>query len=184
MRAIKAHYDVDIPFKADGQGVQIAMPKQWDAELTPAAWARYNKLEADMLNSGVGSSTPELMVPLYSRLSVSILKAATLIAACKKFDEKVIIGEDDIVRAMKYGQQWREFGNQIVNGIGKNANERELERVMNAVMANPGISRGKLMQNYHLTKRSADAIFGTLIDRGQVTSNKVGNATIYFPVGA
>jgi hypothetical protein len=181
MRFLYDHYNQMVPMQVDGQGMKLSQPMEWEASLTDDAWARYNKVEDQFLKDGMATEHPDLMVPTYSRLSISILKAATLIAASQRLDDKVLVEEKHIVRALKYGQDWRHYANEVLNGIGKTTLEKELERILVAVTKNPGISRSTLMQNFHLSARQADAIFGTLDQRGQVIITRVGRAQILHP---
>jgi hypothetical protein len=182
VRYIGEFYNQMVPMVMQGTELKIPTPKQWDAVLTPEAWERYNKLEKDMLEAGVASERAELMVPLYQRLTVSGLKAATLIAASRQQEELVTVEESDIVRGIKYVQGWRAFANDVVNGIGRNTQEKELHKVLQSIMKNPGITRSKLMQNHHLTARSADAVFSTLEQRGQITSSRVSGSQVFHPL--
>lgn len=154
------------------------------AELTPAAWARYNKLESDLLQSGLDAERPELITPLFDRLAKSILKASLIIAASRQRDERVLVEEADLVAAIGYGAQWREHAIDVVNGVGHSAWERETTKILKAVAKSPGISRARLMQNYHLSAKAADAIFDTLIQRGEVTITKLAGRTCYYATAA
>ena len=181
MAFLYEHYTQQVSMEVQGTGIKMSQPQEWEATLTPDAWARYNKVESDMMRDGLGTEHSDLMVPTYARLSMSVLKAATLIAASRQIDEKVVVEEVDIVRALKYGQEWRYHANDVLNGIGKSTMERELDRILASVMKNPGISRSTLMQNYHLSARQADSIFGTLDQRGQIIISRVGKAQVFHP---
>lgn len=180
MEELIAHYVV--PGEAQKVPGGFAQPqnKVWDAELTPEAWARYNKFEQDMMQAGLDSERPELMTPLYDRLAKSTLKAATLLSASRQRGTGVTVEESDIVLAIKYCRDWRNYANDVVNGVGQTSHEREIQKIFNAIASNPGISRSRLMQNYHLTARQADAIFGTLEQRSMITPNRVGKGTVYY----
>lgn len=183
VRDLKDHYDQQIIQDVKATGGKVASAKQFDAMLTEDAWARYGKLEKELLHASTITDKPELMVPLYSRLTISTLKAATLIAASRQRDERVVVEEEDIVRAIRYSNEWRGYANEVVNGIGKNAMERDLDRILGAIVKNPGVSRSRLMQNYHLTARGADAVFSTLEQRGLITMQRVGTGgQIYYPI--
>jgi hypothetical protein len=182
LKHIFRHYTQMINVQVTETETTAAKPMEWDAELTDDAWRRYNKVEDDLMKAGLATEHPDLMVPTYSRLAVSCLKAATLIAASRQFTEKVIVEEIDIVRALSYGQQWRDYANEVLNGIGKSQLEKQLERILHAIIANPGIGRSSLMQNFHLTARNADAIFNTLEQRGQVTMIKIGKGQTFHPL--
>lgn len=157
--------------------------KKWDAVLTTQAWARYNKLESDFMQSGLDSERPDMMTPMFDRLAKSTLKAAILLAASRQREEYVTVEEQDIVTAIRYGSMWRNYAIEVVNGVGRSVFEREIEKVYAAIQRAPGISRSKLMQNYHLTSKSADAVFDTLIQRGLVVPSKVGGTTVFHSIG-
>lgn len=183
LTALYEHYNRNTQLTLAGQLLQASSPMQWDAELTSDAWARYGEFERAMTVAGTSNERADLMVPTFTRLTISGLKAAALIAASRKFaDEKVVIEEEDVVRAIKYVQQWRAYGNDVLNGIGRSSLEKDLDRILRSIMANPGISRSRLMQNHHLTSRTADAAFSTLEQRGLITSVRVGKGQTFHPL--
>jgi hypothetical protein len=178
MQDIYSHYVV--PIQEQGPGFTLNKFKEWEAELTPEAWARYNKLEAMMMQAGLDSGKGDLMTPLYDRLSKSILKAAVLLAASEQRTDTVVVDENHLIIAINYGRGWRNYANEVVNGVGMNAFERELEKILRAIINNPGINRSRLMQNYHLTARTADAVFSTLEQRGQITASRQGRGWVFY----
>jgi hypothetical protein len=165
-----------------GNGVKIPARKTCDAVLTQEAWDRYNDFERQMLDAGLKTERPELMTPLFDRLAKSTLKAAILLAACQRMEDKVSIGLDDILLAIRYASQWREFAIDVVNGVGKSVAENQLDTVMENIKRSPGVSRSRLMRNYHLTAREADAVFSTLEQRGLVSITKQGRGQFYHAV--
>lgn len=185
MKEMRAHFHTDpkLTRKPDGT-LSYEAPKAWNAQLTPEAWARYNQLEQDMMKAGLKSLQPEIMTPTYDRLCKSGLKAAVLAATSRKLvepDQTIDVELIDLLYAIRFVEQWRDYTNQVVNGIGTTTNERELEKVLGAIKANPGISRSRLMQSYHLHANTASNIFQTLLQRGLVTYHKVGKGERYFP---
>jgi hypothetical protein len=124
------------------------------------------------------------MTPLFDRLSKNILKASILLAAARQVDQEgVTVEEADIVHAIRYGKQWRAYAIEIVNGIGKTSYERDLERILGAIVKRPGIARSALMQSYHLTAQQANAIFDTLMQRGQISMSRTEmGKQIYHPL--
>lgn len=146
-----------------------------DASMTPDAWVRYNKLEANLLEMGLASNRPELLTPIGDRLAKSILKAALLIAASRTRSEELVIEEIDILHATKFGEQWRVYAQEVVDNVGKGAAERQLDNIYRAIQRSAtGISRSILMQNWHLTARDATQLFDTLEQRGLIKRLKVG----------
>lgn len=155
------------------------------ASLTEEAWSRYNRLEATLLYAGVNSDQPDIMTPVYDRLAKSILKASVLIAAANVKGEygEVVVTLQDLLVAIKYGDTWRDYSTEIVNGIGRSANEILLQRIMQSIRRHPGSSRSKLMQWYHLESRQAEIIFATLEQRGLIVATRMGRTWVYEAIG-
>jgi uncharacterized protein DUF3987 len=155
------------------------------ASLSDEAWQRYNILEATLLYAGVNADQPDIMTPVYDRLAKSILKAAVLIAAAntKEGQQDVVVTLQDLLVAIRYGDGWRSYATEIVNGIGRSANEVLLQRIMQTIRRHPGSTRAKLMQWYHLEARSAEVIFATLEQRGLIVATRMGRTWVYEAIG-
>lgn len=179
IRQMFAHYSQTVQVNVQGTGVHIAPPRKWSAELTPEAWARFNKLEASLMAAGVKSDRPDLLTPVYARLSISALKAAVLMAASESTEDIITVEEIHILHAISFAAKWREYAIDVINGVGKTQSERDIERVYTSIQKQPGITRSALMQSYHLTARAADSIFQTLEQRGMVIATKYGKGTTY-----
>jgi hypothetical protein len=179
IQLLHAHYTQRVELTVAGTGIHIAPPRKWSAELSPAAWARFNKFESALLDAGVKSDRPDLLTPVYSRLTVSALKAALLLAASDSHEDEIAIEEIHILHAISFASKWREYAIDVINGVGKSQSERDIERVFNTIQRNPGISRSSLMQSYHLTARNADSIFQTLEQRGMISGTKFGKGMTY-----
>jgi hypothetical protein len=173
MNRLQEHYGQTRAVHIKVLGETMNTEARTDARLTPEAWLRYNDLESSLLQSGLDSEKPELMTPLFDRLAKNTLKAAVLLAAARQVgQEGVTVEVIDILHAIRYCKQWRAYAIEVVNGIGKTTLERELERVLNAIVKRPGISRSQLMQSYHLTARDANQTFDTLMQRGLITMRR------------
>lgn len=173
------HYRTQTITKIEGR--ELAIDKTWDAEMTPDAWARYNKFEADLLNNSLESMQKDLVTPTYDRLSKSGLKAATLLAAARKREEKVVIEEQDLVRAFGYVEQWRMDAVTVISNIGKSVLEKQLELVLRAIENTPGVTRSEIMRNYHLTSRDLNLVFDTLELRDLISRQKSGRGERLYP---
>lgn len=182
-----AHYKVDETIRVGGARgpVAVTVPKKWDAELTEEAWLRYNKIESDMLQIGVKSEHAEIMTPTYDRLSKSILKASVLLAAARQRPEdKVVVEEQDVVRAAYYGEQWRVHANEVMDNVGKGFGERQLDGILRFIKrqgSQSGVARSKIMQTFHLGARDADNVFSTLEQRGLITRSRQGRTELIIP---
>jgi len=184
MEAMVAHYGQSRQAYVKALGQRVPARETWDASLTREAWVRYNELESALLQSGLNSEKPELMTPLFDRLAKNTLKAAVLISAARQVGEdNVVVEVEDILHAIRYCIQWRAYAIEVVGGIGKNMYERELERILAAILKRPGITRSRLMQSYHLTAQQANTTFDTLIQRGQITMKRTeSGAQMYYPL--
>jgi hypothetical protein len=184
MSALVDHYGQAGHVHIKALGHRLPTVPHVDAKLTPEAWARYNLLENDLVQSGLESERPELMTPLFDRLSKNALKAAVLLAAARQVGGTgVTVEVTDILHAIRFAKQWRAYAIEIVNGIGKTTYERDLERILNAIIKRPGIARSALMQSYHLTAREATQIFDTLQQRGQITMTRTETGKqLYYPL--
>jgi hypothetical protein len=180
MRSIIRHYHVTQDVTIHATGVTIPAPKKWLAQLTPEAWQRYGLFERKLLQLGIESERPDIMTPVYDRLAKSTLKAAVLLAAAESRDDSVIVGIDHLLQAMLRADKWREYAVDIINGVGKSADERDLERIMVMIKKSPGITRSRIMRAFHLTAPRATALFTTLEQRGLVRSNSYGKGTTYY----
>jgi uncharacterized protein DUF3987 len=154
------------------------------AELTEESWQRYNQLEATLLYAGVNHDQPDIMTPVYDRLAKSILKAAVLLAASKAKDDDVIRVElEDLLLAIKYGEGWRKYAAEVINGIGRTTNEVLLQRIYKTIRRHPSITKARLMQWYHLEARQSDIIFETLEQRGLIAVTRMGRTWCYQALG-
>jgi len=179
---LKEHYVSEQELIVKGKLVGV-IPKKWTAHLTPEAWERYNQLEATLLYAGVNSDQPDIMTPVYDRLAKSILKAAVLIAAARFQHDEITVEVDDLLLAIKYGEAWRGYAVEIINGIGRSANEILLQRIFATIKRHPGVSRSQLMQWYHLDARGAEILFMTMEQRGLIMSTRVGRTWLYEAAG-
>lgn len=173
-----AHYSSPTPVMQGGKMVGT-MPTQFAATMTPQAWARYNVFEDQMRNTAFSMGRAYL-IPVHERLATSVLKAAMLLAASRKREDGLIIEEIDILHAIYFGQHWREYASEIVNGIGKTFDERLIDQIMNYVRKNEsGASRAELMTLFSLDFKRADLIFGTMIQRNMVYALDIGGQKRY-----
>jgi len=174
--------DVTMQQKVTVGGTITLMSPRYEAELTPEAWERYNRLENEMVDLGLKSSMPEILMPMMDRLAKSTLKASVLIAASRGVKSKIVVELKDLIKAISYAEKWRDYGISVIANIGMSTQERTIEQVYRAICRTPNILRSTLMQNYHLTKRDADLIMSTLEERGLVTGVTHGRSVKYTPV--
>jgi hypothetical protein len=175
-------YNQTRTIKVERMDVSFEQKKKFNAKLTPEAWHRYNKIEATMLEMGMNGERPEIMTPVYDRLSKSMLKCATLLAAARERVEEIVVTEQDIIRAAVYGENWKGYVDDVMSHVGKGQIERQLDNIHGAIIKRPGVTRSYLMQAYHLDSRATNQIFETLEQRNLITRSKAGKGETLWPV--
>jgi len=156
---------------------------EFEAELTPAAWTRYNKLETTLTNSALESGLNHL-TPVYDRLSKSTLKAALLIAASTQGADgtTIKVTEEDIIHAIYYCRHWHMYASEIVNSIGDSQDERLMTQIHDFIThtGKLGVTRAELMRRYKLDSRRAELLFTTLLQRKMMFSHSVNGQPRFF----
>jgi hypothetical protein len=152
-----------------------------DVKMTPGAWNRYNEVEQTLTLLGVdsGEDLRDIMVPMYVRLAVNILKSAVLLAASRCLEGPVVVEEKDIIRAAAYGDVWRRYAQDIILNVGKGPMEHKIGVILGAIQRKRSFPRSRLMQSYHMTAREMDDIEKTLVARGLITRGGEGRAVTY-----
>lgn len=155
-----------------------------EAELTPKAWKRYALLESQLTTIGIESDMPSIMTPVGDRLSKSILKAAVLIAAANtaKPGSKLMVTEDDILRAIKYGEAWRTYAEEVIGQVGQSQYEKKIVEIENFVRMHgtTGVNRAKILRQFKLTARQGTEVINTMTERNLMTSKIEGKVVTYF----
>lgn len=153
---------------------KVTFPKQWPVSLTEDAWFLYNSFEVKLLDFAVKSIDPSIMTPMMDRLAKSGLKAAALLAASKLPEDEVVVGEEEIIHAFYYIEQWLKHTVYIVNNIGKSNDERLIQKIFDTVQANPGVLRSEIMRRNYMSARDAEQLFLTMEQRGLIRREKKG----------
>lgn len=152
---------------------------EYNAELTPEAWKRYNDYETMLTTTAIDTGL-EYLTPVYDRLAKSTLKAAVLIAASTQRSERVIVTLQDLLHAIYYARGWREYSSEIINGLGKTYDERLMDKI--AIFANAattGVSRGDIMNRFRLDYKRTDLLIKTMEQRGMIMQVEVGGERRY-----
>lgn len=179
LKHVRAHYDQVQQIHVDDK--LFTSPKRWDATLTDDAWKRYNQIENDMLMSALNSSYRDVLTPSFDRLAKSGLKAAVLLSAARRLQDRVVVEEEDLIRAFAYVEQWRKYTLDVISNLGRTGAEAEVQRVLQTVVAKPGVMRSEVMQRYRLNSRDADGILATLEQRALINRVKSGRGERLYP---
>lgn len=155
---------------------------EFDVTLTPEAWQRYNEFELLMISTALDAGLSYL-TPVYDRLAKSTLKAAILIAASRQRNSAVVVEVDDLLHAIYYCEQWREYANDVINSVGKSESERLMETMLQEIrLATRGMGRHELMTKYRLTKKDANEYFETMQQRQWIEGVPVGRDMRYSAI--
>lgn len=165
-------------------GQKVSLPPRISAILSPEAWETYGKIEERMVVAGSESSIPHMALPTFERLSRSLLKMGTILAAERQLpvNGEIQVTAKDINNAAWYVQQWGVHSIDLITNTGKGTTEKILDKIINSITKNPGVLRSSLMQHHHLTKRDADDILNTLEDRMMIQKEKRGRGYAYWVV--
>lgn len=179
MRELFAHYGEKEIVRFKNSEVQTEVCKPKPAYLSEDAWNRFAKLEFDLLKLGLRSYDKELMTPVFDRLGKSILKAAILIAASQQLEEETVTVElDDLLRALKYGTDWKAYAEEVISSVGMSSEERDLDAIYQFIVdegAKGGTSRSSLCRRFKLPARKATETFATLEARGMIKRLQTDN---------
>lgn len=168
---LHSHYNA--PQQVVINGKTMAAPPDWRAKLTPEAWLKYNEFESGMMDAALKSKQPDLMTPMFDRLSKSGLKAAVLLAALR-MEREIVVTPRDIIKAFSYVEYWRTCALEVVENIGRTTSERLVQNVLRAIRRKDGLTRSEMMQQWHLNARDAEQLLMTLEQRGLISRRKSG----------
>jgi hypothetical protein len=165
-------------------GQQIMTPIKHRAILTDKAWETYGGIELLMVREASQSAVAMLAMPTFERLSRSLLKMSLLLAASRQEPEEstLEVTELDVLHAASYVQRWGTYSVDLVLNAGKSSTQHTLDRVRDFVNREPGVWRSKVMRQFHFTRREADEIVGTLIERGEISAVKKGKGYELWPM--
>jgi len=182
MKGLYNDYTGTVEIEVFGQSATVN--REIKATLSPDAWERYGKMEMQMVRAADEAENSMLALPTFERLSRSILKLSVLLAAARKSTtaNNLAVDNTDIIQAAFYVQRWGRHSIDLLSNVGKNVNEKLLDRIVSVVERNPGIQRGPIMRQFHLSKRQMDEIHGTLVDRGLLVASKQGRGFVYKAV--
>lgn len=176
-------YAVDVPTKIGNQTVMQA--PRVVADLTDDAWDFYGNIEATMRNTAY-EYTPDraAALPTFERLSRSLLKMSVLLASTRQEPNKhgtISVNKDDVANATYYVQRWGDFSIELMQKAGTGRQEKQVGKIQQYIMDNPGVMRGQLMQRFRLNRRDADELLSTIEQRGLARVEKIGKGFAFWP---
>lgn len=177
-------YNQDTEIEIAEANTVLKIPSQTEVVLTDDAWRYFQDSELLLVKAASDSTISMVAQPTFSRLAWSAFKMSMLFAACKQEpkDGKITVQKADLQAAMYYVQKWGAHTIDLILNVGRTANQRVIGRVYEHVRRRPGCTRSEISRIHHLSKKELDVILDTLIDRGQVRTQKVGNGYTVHPI--
>ena len=174
MKGIYQTFNSTVEVEVLGQKAEVN--KEVSAELSNDAWETYGDIEFKMVQVAADSEISMLALPTFERMSRSILKLSTLLAAAKRepVDAVLKVEKKEVLEATYFVQRWGNHSIDLIRNAGTGTTEREIQKILRTIQKHPDLTRSRVMQAHNLTKRQADEILGTLEDRGLVMARKEG----------
>ena len=176
-------YASDIMVKIGGQKVPMP-PKIW-AVPSEEAWKRYQGIEFDLLRYADTSPMADLALPTFERLTRSMLKMASILAAERQTPDKenqIKIEIQDVDNAAWYVQRWGQDSIDLITNSGRRSMDRMANRVLAYISNNQGVLKTTIMQNLKIKKKQLDEILGYLEDWELIRKEPVGRGHKFFTV--
>lgn len=155
---------------------------QTQAVMTPQAWELYGRYELTMLEAATHSYYAMLALPTFERLSRSLLKLATLLAAVRQEprDGAIDVEVRDVIQAARFVQKWGQFSVDLIMNAGKSDMMRQLEKIRRTIEGKPGIAKSELLRATHMSSRHMNDIISTLLDRGEIQRKTKGRGENFW----
>ena len=176
-------YNQDMVIELPEAGTLLKVPTQTEVVLTDEAWGYFQTTEMLLAKAASESGASMVAQPTFGRLAWSAFKMAMLFAACRQepVEGKITVELSDLQAAMYYVQKWGVHTIDLILNVGRTANQRVITKIYEHVRRRPGCTRSEISRMHHLSKKELDVILDTLIDRGQVRVQKVGNGWTVHP---
>lgn len=172
---IRDRYSISVPITVMGQTTEIS--SRIEAKLTDDAWQLYGDFESKLTHAGVDNDISMLALPTFTRLSLSLLKMALLVAASRRLpndSNHLVVEATDIKQAAFYIEKWGYYSIDLMVNTGVSKNEKLLEKARQLVLNRNGITKAEFMQRLRLGARDAKEIIDTLEQRGLISVKKSG----------
>lgn len=159
-------------------------PTYTRAILTEEAWKRYGDIEHQLVIIANDSYYNPMALPMFERLSRSLLKLAVLLSAVDQLPNEgmIEVTEQDIINSAGYVQRWGKYSIELLVNAGITQNMRLVEKIKTTVERKPGILSSNVMRMYHMNSRDMKDVLQTLEDRGEIKMKKQGRGLALWPI--
>ena len=134
-------------------------------------WHRIQLLKYDALKFGERSTNPEIYMPLYDRLTNSIIKVAMLLAGAR---QSLVIELSDICKAIYYADKWLQTVTEFAQALEvipeMDKWERKMDRIFQFIKKKhpESVSRSEVMRQFRVKATEVNDMEKTLVARGQI----------------
>jgi hypothetical protein len=182
---LREQYSVNQSMRVLGQTVDIAAASDrplTQGILSPDAWQRFEKIERQLLETARTSYYKSLAMPVFERLSKSLLKLALLLAASRQTPEmrSFPVEDQDIINSATFIQAWGRNSIDLMLSAGKTARFKELEKIRTMIDSHPGIGRSEIMRATRLDSEQLTQHIINLVDRGEVKRERKGRSERFW----
>jgi hypothetical protein len=182
---LREQYSVNQSMRILGQTVDVAAASDrplTQGILSPDAWQRFEKIERQLLETARTSYYKSLAMPVFERLSKSLLKLALLLAASRQTPEmrSFPVEDQDIINSASFIQTWGRNSIDLMLSAGKTARFKELEKIRSMIDHHPGIGRSEIMRATRLDSEQLTQHIVNLVDRGEVKRERKGRSERFW----
>lgn len=153
-----------------------AKPEKVKLTASADAWARIQQLKYDAQKLAEDSANPEIYVPIFDRLSNTVIKLAMLLAGA---EGSTVISKMHVVKAIALSEPWLQciidFAEQLEAMPDIDRWEKRTDKILKFIAdAHPEpVTRTDLMRKFRIKAREVDDLEKTLIARGQIRIEKI-----------
>lgn len=159
-----------------------AKPIGRDMQATPEAWERIQQLEVDARTLGEKSTSPEIFMPVYTRLAASTVKVAMLIAGSRL---ATTVSLQDVTQAIRFANQWlvdaTAFATAVESQPEINPWEKKADKILMYIRNQhpERVTRSDIMQRFRVKQKDVVDIEATLVGRNHIKlSTAVSDKTV------
>ena len=179
-----ATYAGTIQVEAGGQ--LITVPRHIVAEATEDAWEAFNSFQKELARYASGAHNSDHLLPTFERTAISAMKMATLIAATRQepsITDRITVEAEDVEHALGYVQKWLPYTIELIDGVGRSAQEQIIEEIHEFVIRNQGVVKSMLMRRFRLTAFDYKIIMETMTARGLLRIERAGRGERVYDTG-
>jgi hypothetical protein len=129
---------------------------------------------------GQYSETPEIFVPIYDRLSNSLIKVAMLLAGAEHREK---ITDLDIIKAISFSDQWVHSATNFARALEDAPDMDKWEKKADKILAwmktkHPkGVTKSEIMRRWRIKARDFDDLSATMLHREYIRVVKIPNTS-------